>query len=190
MIRYQTLLFLSVMILTGCNERQGLPKPRAYPRVEYPEKKYIQYDSASCPFTFEYPAYAEIRKKDQDCWFDLFMPAFNARIHCSYLPVKNREDYDDLIHDAFEIAKRINDRANYMEESRLLNHKGVSGLMLEWSGPAASPVHFFLTDTTAHFFKAALYFDAKVQPDSLAPITTFIKEDIRHMISSFEWRKE
>lgn len=181
--------YLILILLCSCKEPLGLPKPRAYPRVEYPERVYTVYDTMGCPFTFQYPEYGEIKIKDEKCWFDVFMPVFNARLHCSYLPVNNREEFDDLIIDAFEIAKRINDRANYMEESRIEMENGISGLMLEWSGPAASPVHFFLTDTTQHFFKAALYFDSRVQPDSLAPITDFIKEDIRHMISTFEWKK-
>ena len=75
-----------------------------------------------------------------------------------------------------------------MEETRLKNAQGVHGLILEWTGPAASPVHFFLTDSTNHFFKAALYFDAKVQPDSLAPVSAFIKEDIQRMINTFSWK--
>src|SRR5688572_18816276 len=113
------LSFLILLCLFSCKEPQGLPKPRAYPRVEYPERAYTTYDTAGCPFTFQYPEYAEIKIKDEKCWFDLFMPAFNARLHCSYLPVYNRDEFDELIIDAFEIAKRINDRANYMEESRI-----------------------------------------------------------------------
>jgi gliding motility-associated lipoprotein GldD len=116
------------------------------------------------------------------------MPAFKARVHCSYLAVENRAKFDDLVRDAYVIADRINDRANYMEENRILNPQGISGVMLTWTGPAASSLHFFLTDTTKHFFKAALYFDSKVQPDSLAPIQKFIREDIDHMISTFEWK--
>ena len=184
---YSGILFIIFTIALGCQEQKGMPKPRAYPRVEYPERKYVDYHSEKCPFTFQYPGYAEINEKKEECWFDLFMPVFQARIHCSYIKVKDQDDFYDLIHDSFEIAKRINDRANYMEETRIENEMGVHGLMLEWSGPAASPVHFFLTDSTAHFFKAALYFDAKVRPDSLAPISAFIKEDINHMISTFNW---
>jgi gliding motility-associated lipoprotein GldD len=178
-----------LIAITGCQETQGTPKPRAYPRIEYPDRGYKVYDVPGCPFTFEYPAYAEIIDKDKPCWFDLFMPAFDARLHCSYLPVHNKDEYNDLVKDAFTIASKINERANYMEESRITNPQGVAGLSLTWTGPAASPIHFFLTDTTAHFFKAALYFDSRVQPDSLAPISAFIKEDIDKMISSFAWKK-
>ncbi len=180
--------FLMVMAV-GCGDSTQTPKPRAYPRVEYPKHEMQSYNSPDCPFTFEFPAYAKVElKPDHACWFDLTMPVFNARLYCSYLPVKDRAEYDDLVEDVFTIATKINARANYMEERPLLNPNGVGGLALTWTGAAASPLHFFLTDTTTHFFKAALYFEAEVKPDSIAPIASFVEEDIQKMISSFRWK--
>lgn len=178
-----------IVVMIACQDRMPTPKPRAYPRVEFPERVYVQYDTTGCPFAFRYPDYGEIRYKEEDCWFDLYMPVFNARLHCSYLPLKNKEEHADLVRDAFVIATKINEKANYMEESRIRNPQGVRGLLLNWSGPAASPVHFFMSDTTQHFFKAALYFDSRVQPDSLAPMVSFIKQDLDTLMRSFEWRQ-
>lgn len=189
MIRF-SFVIISVAIFFACNDQPNIPKPRAYPRILYPVKNYVTYNSDECPFTFEYPDYARIQPRDEKCWFDLQMNSFNASLHCSYLDVDDREDFEDLVRDAYEIADRINARANYMEESRIYNQNGVNGVMMEWTGPAASNMHFFLTDTTQHFFRVSLYFDAKVQPDSLQPVVEFIKEDVRHMISTFNWKKE
>jgi gliding motility-associated lipoprotein GldD len=148
------------------------------------------FQQADCPFTFQFPKYAEVQKKeDHPCWFDLSMPVFKARLHCSYLPVKDRAAFDDMVNDTYTIAGKINERSNYMEESRIQNANGAGGLMLKFTGPAASPLHFFLTDTTRHFFKASLYFEAKVKPDSLAPIIEFVESDINKMIDSFRWSK-
>ena len=185
--QYVILLVIFTASFVCCREKESMPRPRAYPKIEYPERDYVQFASDTCPFKFDYPQYARIEHKKEECWFDLFMPAFAARIHCSFHKVNGREEYEDLVRDAFVIAERINARANYMEESTVKNVHGVDGLILEWSGPAASPLHFFLTDSTSHFFKAALYYDAEVQPDSLMPISDFIKEDIRHLISTFQW---
>ncbi len=183
------IVIAGIFLLIGCGDDRQVPRPRGYPKIEYPVGDSVVYNVPNCPFTFQYPSYAEIQDKKESCWFDIFMPAFNARIHCSYLPLKSTAEYNDLVRDAFVIANKINERANYMEESRITNPQGVGGLLLNWTGPAASPVHFFVSDTTAHFFKAALYFDSRVQPDSLAPIVTFIKEDIDKMISSFAWKR-
>jgi gliding motility-associated lipoprotein GldD len=177
-----------VLGLVSCQDAPGSPKPRAYPRVEYPAHEYQEYDTASCPFTFQYPRYATIRDRDQPCWFDIAWSPFNARIHCSYVKINSKAEYDDLVRDAYVIAYKINERSNYMNEIPFRNPQGIGGLMFNWTGPAASPIHFFLTDTTHHFFKAALYFDSKVQPDSLAPIVEFIQNDIDQMISTFTWK--
>lgn len=189
MIKSIASLFIVLSFVLACTEKQSMPKPRAYPRVEYPEKKYVQFDSAACPVLFEYPVYAQILNKEEQCWFDLYMDTFDARIHCSYMSIENQADFEDLINDSYEIADRINARANYMEDSRIKTEQGISGVLFEWSGPAASNMHFFLTDSTQHFFRGALYFDSKVQIDSLAPIAAFLKEDIQHLISTFNWRK-
>jgi gliding motility-associated lipoprotein GldD len=183
-----SLIFLGCMV--SCKDEISTPRPRAYPRVEYPKHELQEFSNGDCPFTFQFPKYAEVQMKaDHPCWFDLFMPAFKARVHCSYLPVKDRADFDDMVKDTYTIAGKINERSNYMEESRIRNANGVGGLQLKFTGPAASPLHFFLTDTTQHFFKASLYFEAKVKPDSLAPIIEFVEEDVNKMIQSFEWKK-
>lgn len=186
-MKYIFLLSTFVMCMMSCKEQHTVPKPRAYPRVEFPVRAYTLYSAQGCLFSFEYPSYAEIMMKDQACWFDLYMKPFNAKLHCSYIPIDHKEKFDDLVRDAFVIADKINERSNYMEQAIIGNDHGVNGLMFSWTGPAASPVHFFLTDTTTHFFTAALYFNSSVKPDSLAPITEFIREDINHMISSFQW---
>ena len=182
-------IFALFLVSTGCRKDPMVPKPRAYPRIEYPEQGMQDFSKAECPFTFQYPVYGGITiKNDQPCWFDISMPAFKAKLHCSYVPVRSKEEFDGLVLDVFRIAEKINARANYMEEMPIRNANGAGGLSFTWTGAAASPLHFFLTHTTQHFFKAALYFEAEVKPDSLAPIVEFVEKDIDKMIASFKWK--
>lgn|SRR5690606_16038109 len=182
------LILGAVVFLSGCRDVAMTPRPRAYPRVSFPERNYQDSQPSECPFVFTYPDYMEIRPTDEPCWFDLYMPSFDARLHCSYIAVKNRENFEELVRDMFVIANTINSRANYMEEKRITSNPEAGGLYLTWTGPAASPVHFFLTDTTQHFLRGALYFNARVQPDSLAPMSAFIREDIDKLIASLRWK--
>lgn len=195
-MRISLCLFV-VLLLLGCNGApDAVPKPRAFPRIIYPDRNYINFNDADCPLSFRYPDYFEIEKQSTylglvssgACWFDLVAKPFNARIHCSYIAVSDDNPLDVLVRDAFTIANKINQRSNYMDEIRVGNAQGVSGLILEFQGPAASPMHYYLTDSTSHFIKASLYFNSKVQPDSLKPITEFIKADIAEMINSFSWQ--
>ncbi len=196
-MKSSTVLALVAVLLVGCNSKpDAVPKPRAFPRVDYPERNLTIFNDDDCPFTFVYPDYMEPEKETSflgetpvhPCWFDLAVPSLNARIHCSYYEVSDRKSFNELVADAFRIANKINQRSNYMDEIRVGNEQGTGGLILEFQGPAASPMHFFLSDTVNHFFKASLYYNTKVQPDSLAPITEFIKSDLAGVINSFEWK--
>jgi gliding motility-associated lipoprotein GldD len=188
---------LLALLITACGEDVPYtPKPRGYPKVIYPEKAYQAFDADFCHFTFEYPVYAEIEQDTtffenqptHPCWFDVYTPAFNSRIHCSYYPVGENKSLERLKQDAFEMADWHNKRANYIDEIRIERPEDeVYGFAFEIEGPAASSFQFYLTDSTRHFLRGALYFQAKAEPDSLAPITRFVKEDVRYLINTFQW---
>jgi gliding motility-associated lipoprotein GldD len=128
-------------------------------------------------------------KPAHPCWFDLDAQSLGVRIHCSYYTVNSEKSFDALVADAFTMADRINQRANYMDEIRVANSHGVSGLLLEFSGSAASPLHFYLTDSTDHFLKASVYYQSRVIPDSLSPITEFLREDLAMIINTLNFNK-
>jgi len=181
---------------SGCKEEAiRIPKPRTYPRITFPERNYTEFQQQECPLTFQYPDYMHIIRRDNffdekpahPCWFDLDAPSLGARLHCSYYPIESGKGFDELVTDAFKMADRINQRANYMDEIRIANGQGLSGLLMEFSGSAASPLHFYMTDSTRHFLKASLYFQSKVIPDSLAPITNYLREDLAVIINSMKF---
>jgi gliding motility-associated lipoprotein GldD len=190
-------LFLWSMALGACEDRSFTPKPRGYPRVIYPEKVYRPFAEDYCHFTFDVPAYALIQrstaffeeKPPHPCWFDVYVPALNSRLHCSYYPLSGGpKSLEQLNLDAFELADWHNKRANYIDERRIERPEAkLFGFAFEIEGPAASSFQFYLTDSARHFLRAALYFDAKAQPDSLAPIVEFVRQDVRRMIDSFRW---
>ena len=55
-------------------------------------------------------------------------------------------------------------------------------------GNAASPVQFFISDSIRHFIRGALYFNALPNPDSIAPVSTYVEQDIIRLIESLEWK--
>lgn len=172
------------------------PKPRSYPKVVYPEKTYQKFDQSFCAFTFEYPAYAQIQqdtlffeeKPIHPCWFDLYIPDFDSRLHCSYYPVGEGKTFEELAADAFELVDWHKKRASFVEEIPIdIPEKGMAGFVFNIEGPAASPYQFFVSDRKEHFLRGSLYFNTKALPDSLAPIHDFVKQDVRHIIESLEW---
>lgn len=190
---------LLVATLSACNTNAPAPtpKPRAYPKVDYPTYTYQTFDEDYCNFTFAYPSYARIEqdqyffgeKPAHPCWFDLYIPAFDSRIYCSYVEPGADKTIDQLREDAFEMADYHTKRANYIDELRIdrRDEAQVEGFAFAIEGPAATPFQFYLTDGSDHFFRASLYFNTQVQPDSLKPIYEFIRKDIFQMIETFEW---
>ena len=67
--------------------------------------------------------------------------------------------------------------------------RDVYGLMyfLEGEG-VASPLQFYVTDSTRHFLRGSLYFNIYPNNDSLQPVIDFITDDVRHLITTLEWK--
>ncbi len=197
-IKVSTIVFL-ISSVFSCGEEPILrPKPRAFPKVTFPEKNYQTFNEEYCQFTFEFPTYAEIQqdkahleKEDiSDCWFDIYFPDFNCRLHCSYYEIGRVKTLDELKSDAFELMDWHNKKANYIDELKIERSESVQGFAFDIEGPAASPFQFYLTDNKKHFLRSSMYFNTEARPDSLAPITNFIKKDLIKMIDTFEWQSD
>ncbi|OFX22651.1 MAG: gliding motility lipoprotein GldD [Bacteroidetes bacterium GWA2_31_9b] len=180
---------LILLIFTGCKKKYT-PKPRAYFRIDLPEKKYQTYES-DCPYTFQYPVYANIindqSKITEKCWVNMDFNKIGGRIHISYKDVNN--NITQLLEDSRNLAYKHSIKADAIHEQVFIKpDKKVYGILYEIEGNAASPVQFFLTDSTNHYVRGALYFNTEPNKDSLAPVIRFIKEDIIYFIESFEWK--
>lgn len=197
MPRTLTALAAILLLLASCGEEALTgPKPRAYPRVEFPERRTVAFTEGSCPLTFDHPDYMEVRRDStffagaapHPCWFDLHIPAFNADLHFTYSEIQGKGQFQQLVQDAFRLANEQNKRANYIEEFQIRLPERVSGMAFNFEGPSASPFQFFLTDSTEHFLRGSLYFNTRPNPDSLAPAAEFVKADIMRIIESLRWK--
>ncbi len=185
------------LILLSCEEEGvKVPRPRMYPKVDYPDKAYKDFDNKDCSFSFRQPVYSVVVQDSfqfegrpaSDCWFDIQTKNLNASLHCSYYPLSEKHNLSSLINDAFALAGKHNIKANYRRENKIETENGVKGILFEMEGPVASPVQFYLTDEKKHFFRGSLYFNARVDSDSTRPVLQFIMADIDTMITSFKWR--
>jgi gliding motility-associated lipoprotein GldD len=190
-ILFISILFLIIILsLAGCRQEYS-PKPRGYYRIDLPEKQYVRFDSAY-PYTFEYPVYAKVvpdtRTTSEPFWVNIDFPRFRGRIYISYKPVKSNlneylEDARTFVVKHIPKAEAIDDTLIYRPEDR------VFGLVYYIRGSqAASPCQFFMTDSSSHFLRGALYFNVEPNNDSLAPVLSFIEDDIRHLVNTFRWK--
>lgn len=176
----------------GCRQHYS-PKPRGYFRIEFPEKAYTSFFPADCPYTFDIPVYAEMEPDRsagaQPCWMDVHFPQFNARIHLSYMAVSSPENFNQLVEDARTFAFNHTVKATAIDQQRIRRPEaGVYGLKYEISGNTASNIQFFVTDSTRHYLRGALYFHEKPRLDSIQPVLEFLKADIDTLIGSLRWK--
>lgn len=198
-MRNVIVIFFLLLLASSCSEDAvPLPKPRLYPRINYPAKVYSDFDADYCNFSFKQPNYALIQKDssyfDQKplhpCWFDLYYADFDARIHFSYYPINSYERFEELKKDAFTLSQKHNIVANYIDEIPVHKSETVKGFIFSLEGEVASPIQFYLSDERKNFLRGALYFNTQARPDSLAPLVTFIKEDILKLVETFDWSEE
>ena len=182
-------LLAGTLIFSSC-ESEFTPKPKGYFRIDFPQKEYVNY-SSDCPFSFELPKYSSAvpysGAQQEKCWMNLDFPKYKAKIHLSYFDIK--EDLNKHLEDSRSLAYKHTVKADGIEETPFINPvKKVYGLVYSISGNAASSLQFYITDSSSHFLRGALYFNASPNSDSTAPVLKFIKADVTHLIETFEWK--
>jgi gliding motility-associated lipoprotein GldD len=189
--RFLFCIILSTLLITSCGgDEEFSPKPKGYFRIDLPKKSYQLYDQ-SCPFTFEYPKYARIvtdkERIAEPCWLNFEFPRFGATVHLSYKEIQTNSD--EYIKNSWEMAQKHIAKASAMNNVEVNNRKDkVYGLVFNIEGNAASPLQFYVTDSTKHFLRGSLYFYAVPNRDSIGPVYDFIHADIEHMIETLRWK--
>ena len=185
---------LAFVFFTACNS-DYVPRPRAYYKIALPQHQYRVFDQPGYPYSFEYPTYATIvqdstffeDKPENPYWINIDFPQFNGRVYISY-KVIGKQSFDKLKEDAYKMTFKHTLKATSIEDSMMTNPFGVSGIFFNVGGNAATARQFYLTDTTKHFLRGALYFDTTPNEDSLRDVNHFLEEDMKHLINTFRWK--
>jgi gliding motility-associated lipoprotein GldD len=185
-----------ILILTlSCNEKYT-PKPRGFFRIDFPEKKY-HIISNEYPYQFEIADYTSIkqdpRNPNKKYWINITIPQNQAEIHLSYYGLGGTENSDnyrlaEFIEESRTLAYKHTIKASAIQERIYVNPANhVYGTIYDIAGNAASPMQFFLTDSTNHFLRGALYIRATPNVDSLRPVIEFLETDIVRLIETTNW---
>lgn len=195
-ISFFLLLIAFASVILSCNSDYSAGKKKGYYKIDFPDKKYQLFDKPGYPYTFEYPVYANVIKdsmffqdKAEDWWVNIDIPRFNGRIHISYKPINSVNIFDSLNNDGYKMAyKQHVDISTGIEEKRIQTPNNIGGMYFDLGGNTATANQFFLTDTTKHFLRGALYFDAAPNADSLGIVNDFLKKDLENLINTLKWR--
>lgn len=186
---------LICMLLAACAQPDYVPKPHAYPRIDFPAKNYRLFDSAGSAYTFEMPLYAAMQKDTSGVytakpgWFNMRFIPFDATLHITYHKFSNWAQYDSLINDTRKLVNKHIQRAEDITENPVYNpDRKLYGMIFDIQGNTATNFNFYLTDSNRHFFRGALYFNKQTNPDSIAPVYDFMRKDLAHLIETFAWK--
>ena len=191
----RVLYFLFLPFLLWSCSRAGVPKPYGYVRFTMPDTCYAPFaehhpDRQVYPYDFLLSCNAEVQprtEKGEQYWINIFYPALNATVHCSYKPI--RGNLRELTNDAIEFVYKNASHATSIPEQAYSHPEAhVYGVFFYLEGNTASPYQFFLTDSTHHFFRASVYCNCRPNADSLAPIHEYLRADMIHLIESFRWQ--
>lgn len=186
----QVIIISSMLSLFSCGEEVTTPKPRGYYRIELPERKYSMFDPAGCTYKFEIADYIipvpDTNRLSEPCWWYLVMPKINGQIYLTYKPLHG--DINKFLDDTHTLVYKHTSRASSIDEQVISFRPGVSGVLYTLGGQAASSTQFYVTDSVHHFLRGAVYFNAPPNADSLAPVQSYVREDILHMLKTLEWK--
>ncbi len=179
------------LFMIGCGN-DPLPKPKGYLRLDYPEAKYQKTD-IPLPFTFEQNNLSDPIRKVKSLGstkgVEVKYPKLKATIYLNYKTVTST-NLDSLLRDAQNLTQKHTMKADEISQNLYENiDQNVFGMLYEVGGNAASQSQFYVTDSINHFLSGSLYFYAKPNYDSIYPASEYLKNDIKRIMESIEWKK-
>ena len=214
-IGYLILISCYLIFTTSCNSTY-VSKKRGYFNIDFPTRQYVKFDKPGFPYTFEYPAYANIirdttyfdNNPEDAYWVNIDFPQFKGRVFLSYKTIGGKSiykvkgpngvyrdsiganQYDKMVSDAYALTNKNDVAASSIKDSLIETQNGISGIFFKVGGNAATAKQFFLTDTTKNFLRGALYFNVTPNADSLKPVQDFLQGDLEHIINTFQWKSK
>lgn len=184
MKRIISLFALTALIACSSNP---IARPNGYMRIDFPEKEYTPLSLEGCSFQTSINEAARVLYKDSaNCWIDIVYPTIRSTIQLTYKPVAR--NLEALFIDAQKLAYKHTVKASGMREQLFTyDSTNVYGMYYEMSGASAATTQFYATDSTNHFLRGVLYHYSAPNPDSLAPVTAFMREEMLELISNLSW---
>ncbi len=180
-----------LLFFTGC-EQSYLPKPLGYNRLELPTHEYVILPD-SFPFQFQYSKHAVLLDDtsaiNERYWIELYYPTLKSNVHITYKRIgKDKKVLKEFMDDAYTLTAKHQIKAYSIDEAITRSPTGVTAVIAELDGEVPSQFQFTITDSTKNFMRGALYFNTKVQNDSLAPAIEYMKRDMMQVINTFSWK--
>ena len=149
----------------------------------------------SLPYSFEYSTHARLLRDSswfsEKHWVEIYYPELKANIHITYKKLNNRDEFlKELLDDSYNLTSKQQIKASGIDELVVVTPSGKTAVIAEIAGEVPSQFQFTMTDSSRNFLRGALYFNTRVQNDSLAPAIDFMKKETLHFINSLLWKNK
>ena len=186
------LIPVCVLFILGCGD-DPLPKPKAFLRLDYPNPIYKSVD-IPVPFSFDKNELAKsitkIKNSENGNSFsiDIEYPSLKGTVYLTYKKV-TKDNLRDLLRDTQNLTQKHTQKADQIQSNVFMNpEKQVYGMFYEVGGNAASQSQFYATDSINHFLSGSLYFYTKPNYDSIYPAAIYLRNDIKRVVESLDWK--
>ncbi|MBI1220987.1 MAG: gliding motility lipoprotein GldD [Bacteroidetes bacterium] len=184
-------MILAASILLFACENAKTPRPHAYFKIDFPAKSYVPFNSP-CPFRFEVPFYVQVVQDSspnaEPCWLNMNFVPYNATLHLTYKPIGTEFNLVDLQNDSRRFVMNHTIKAQEILENEINKPaEHVHGVLYRLKGNTATSLQFYVTDSTKHYLRGALYFNTHTNPDSIAPVLEYLSEDVLQLIGTLKW---
>lgn len=183
--------FIAVVVVLSSCEKNWLPRPTGYNRIDLPAHDYQQLPEGY-PYQMDVSKYSIVEPDSfnlqEKAWINLNYKEFGAKVHLTYKRIDGKDvDFKTLSNDAFKLTAKHQIKAYGIDEGVLITPNGYSAVVAELTGEVPTQFQFFVTDSTKHFLRGALYFNTATKNDSLAPVIEYIKIDMTHLMNSVKF---
>ncbi|HLP11408.1 MAG TPA: gliding motility-associated protein GldE [Flavobacteriales bacterium] len=184
---------LLMMMFTSCGDNTTTPRPRGYMRIELPPRELDSVPSSQ-PFLMLKNKIArfdlkQINNNVKGNYSEIVYPKLKATLYLTYMQVDT--NLAKLIDDCHQLAYNHSGKADDIVSVKIEHPEhSVYGLIYEFKGNAATPLQFYVTDSTANFLRGSLYFYARPNLDSIKPVLEYVRKDLDEGLKSLVWKNK
>ena len=178
------------LFIFSCNESNYLPREKGFLRLEFEKPTYDTFSNESSGLNFIYNDAYSTFEIVSDEKIVLGYKDIKISIVLSDVELENLSSLEESLQNFYmflEPHRKKSNQISIKEFTSADNNRFAK--VFEMRGPVASPLQFYVTDSTNHFLFGSMNIMEKSDYDSIYPSIMYVKNDIFSIIESVNWEE-
>ena len=174
----------------SCDERNYLPREKAFLRLEFEKPVYDTFYSNASNLNFIYNNAYSSFEVISDGKIVLRYKDIKFEIVLNNIELNKISSFEESIQNFYmflEPHKKKSNQISIQEYTSVDNE--IFAKVFEMRGPVASPLQFYVTDSINNFLFGTMNLMKKLDYDSIYPSIMYVKNDIFSIIESVSWEE-